>query len=250
MTPVPINQTIAEITDMSTQPKYDATPAVAPAPVNSTGKNIIADSGGTNITYTNIINAGQTLTIPAIGNTFYLAVSSGTLNITPSNGSTNPYQQGTGLRQSNTNTFNQLQVENPGAGPIAFYIVIGFDQFIDKRIYLQNNASPQVAFPTFPTANAATSLAIIDLSGTEFTDINGNKWFAIVRTAILVFNVDTGTTLLLQKAGGSGSSPAVGAIYPQTSLRFDVSGNYALNNGGGSLNCIVSEIYQAIPSPN
>jgi len=77
-----------------------------------------------------------------------------------------------------------------------------------------------------------------------------NKWYAVNRVAILIFNPDAGVTLLLQKAGSVvANGPAIGIIYPTTSLRVDASGNYCLQLGGANINAVVSEIYNAVVNP-
>lgn len=197
----------------------------------------------------NIVQAGDTLPVPCNGTQFYVLFCSNTISIRPSGGVFNDYGQGTGLNLPDINQFNLLEVKNNSASAIVFALFVGFDSFIDNRLILTDNLTPLVAFPTYPTANAANAIAINDLSGQPFTDINGKKWYGVSRQSILVFNPDTGVTLLLQAAGSAISSgPAVGIIYPQTSLNYPASGNYSISVGGGNINAIVSEIYTALPA--
>jgi len=197
----------------------------------------------------NIVPAGGTIQYPVTGNTFYVLFASATLNIKPGTGSSNPYETGTGLAAPEINSFGSLQISNPSASPVVFEIFVGFDGFIDNRLIVANTGLRQVAYPTYPVASAAASVAINDLSGTPITDINGNNWYAAQRLAIIVCNPDPGVTLLLQEAGSSVSNgPAIAVIYPLTSLNYPVSGNYSLSVGGGNINAIVSEIYNAIPA--
>lgn len=197
--------------------------------------------------YNTIIAAGDTLPIPAAGDYFYLTFAGAALNIRPAGGNFNEYVQGTGLALKNGNTFNQLEVQNTNAFPVVAQIFVGFDEFIDKRLILNQVQQPSVAYPTYPTANSATSVAIKDLSGTSFNDINGNSWIAISRAGIYISNLDGGVTLLLQHKGATGATGvAVLGIQPLTSIVYPCAGDYALNNGGGAINAIVSEIYSAI----
>jgi hypothetical protein len=63
----------------------------------------------------------------------------------------------------------------------------------------------------------------------------------------MISNTDTGVTLLLQESGSVvANGPAILAIPPETSIRYDTSGDYSLNNGGAVINAIVSEIYSVI----
>lgn len=215
--------------------------------VNSSGSALPDAKSRASLVITNIIAPGATVPFPVTGTQFYLMFATNSLNIRPSGGIFNPYVSGTGEQFDLANAFALVEVNNPTAAPVVFQLFIGWQQFIDNRLFLQNNQLPLVAFPTYPTANSATNVNINDLSGTQFTDINGIKWYAITRTALQVFNPDTGVTLLLQKAGSVvANGPAVGVIYPQTSLTLPISGNYCLNIGGGNINAIVSEIYQAL----
>lgn len=215
--------------------------------LNSSGQSLGTVKSRSSLTYTNTIPAGGTLPIPAAGTQFYLVFATAQLNIRPSGGVFAPYQQSTGLQLVEANAFELLEVQNLNAGPVVFQLFVGFDQYIDNRLTLNTTLTPTVAFPTYATPNSASAVAINDLSTLSFTDINGGKWFAIQRIAIIVCNPDTGVTLLLQKSGAATSSGvAVAAIYPQTSLNLPVSGNYALSLGGSNINAIVSELYQSI----
>lgn len=215
--------------------------------LNSSGTPYIDPRARSSQQINNIVQAGQTLPVPCNGNQFYVLFSSANIDIRPSGGVFNEYTQGTGLNLPDINAFNLLEVKNNTAGAIVFALFVGFDGFIDNRLILANNLTPQVSFPTYPTASAAATVSIIDQSGQPITDVNGDSWYAIQRQAIMVFNPDTGVTLLLQKFGSVVSNgPAVAAIYPQTSLNYPVSGDYTLSVGGGMVNAIVSEIYTAL----
>jgi hypothetical protein len=183
------------------------------------------------------------------GNQFYVLACSAPVSIQPvrggGTGAINSFQNGQGEKVPNG--FDTLRVLNYSPVPVVCLIWIGFTDFINDQLVLAQTTVLNVAFPTYATADSGTQVNITDLSGTVITDINGQEWGAIVRVAILVFNADSGVTLLLQKAGSVvANGPAVGIIYPLTPVRFDFSGNYCLSVGGGPVNAIVSEIYQCI----
>lgn len=216
--------------------------------INSTAQIIGSPENRASGLFTQVLPAGGSMPINIPGSTFYVTYCSSPLSVRPyPGGAFDTYPQGTGRRFEVG--FTRLDLLNPSANPCLFQIWVGFDEYIDKRLILSTTSYPIVAYPTYPTANAATSLAINDLSGTKFTDINGNKWWAISREGIYVFNIDTGVTALIQKAGAiTSSGPAVGAVYPQTSLRLPYQGNYSVQVGGGNINLIVSEGYYALPA--
>ncbi len=197
------------------------------------------------------IAPGVTQPIPCSGSQFYVTAASRELIIRPSGGIANRYVQGTGLQLVEANAFDLLEITDDSAiVAAAFQIFVGFDQFIDNRIYLVNSLQPIVAKPTYPTASAANVIDITDVSGGAFADINGGNWYALSRVAIVIANTDAGVTLLLQNAATLvANGPSICAVYPQTTLRLDVSGNYRLSTGGGAnINAIVSELYNAIPA--
>jgi hypothetical protein len=215
--------------------------------LNSSGRSLPTVKSRTSLTYNNIILAGATIPIPCAGTEFYLEFSTAQLLIRPSGGVFNPFSAGLGLQLDLSNAFDLVEVQNLNAFPVVFSLFIGFDGLIDNRLFLQNNQLPQVAFPTYQTQNSATTVAINDISGAQFSDINGGKWYAISRSSLTVYNPDGSTTLLLQKAGAlSNAGPAIGVVYPTTTLQLNVSGNYSLNAGGGPINAIVSEIYTSL----
>lgn len=215
--------------------------------LNSSGSSLGTVKNRSSQFITNIVPAGGTLPVPCNGTQFYVTVATATINIRPSDGVFNNYVAGTGLQLLEVNAFSLLEVQNTNAFPVVFQIFVGFDQFIDKRIFLALNNTPQVINPTAPTPSALTVINIPDLTNQQFTDINGKKWYAIARTALLIFNPDGGATLTLQKFGAlTSTGPAVAMIYPTTSLNLPVSGSYTINAGGGAINAVVSEIYQAL----
>jgi hypothetical protein len=186
------------------------------------------------------------------GNLFYVLSTSAPLTIQPvragSIGGANIF--GTAQGQPVSDGFETLSIKNFSLFPIVALIWVGYDNFINDQLTLVNSSYAQVARPTYknPASAPLTKVVIDDISGQPFLDINGNKWGALARVAILVFNTDSGQTLLLQgAASNSGAGDAIGVIYPLTPVRFDLSGDYSLNNGGSNINAVVSEIYNAIP---
>lgn len=226
-------------------------PPVAPKSntVNTQGAALPDKKNRTSLFINASIPANSTVPFAAQGTQFYVLVTSAPVNIRPSKGSFNAYNVGQGLQLDEENAFSSIEVQNTTANPIAVSIFVGFDSFIDNTLVLNNASNPAVAFPTYPTPNAAATINITDKAGTAFTDINGGKWIAVNRVAILVFNTDSGATYFIQKSGSAVSNgPAIGAVFPLTAIRLDVTGNYTMATGGGNINVIVSEIYNAIPS--
>lgn len=196
----------------------------------------------------NLIPAGGTLPLPVSGVNFYLLLASAAVKIRPSGGNFDEYTTGTGLNLDPANAFELLEIRNDNSFAVAFSIFVGWDSYDDRRLILAQQQTPQVAYPTYPVASAAAVITINDLSGTLITDINLRQWYAIYRVAMLFFNPDTGVTFNVQKSGSIvPGGPAVGVVYPLTSLRLDFSGNYIVNLGGANINAIVSEIYACIP---
>lgn len=230
------------------------TPAVAEGDnrVNTSGQASKSIINKTSLRIANILQAANapvnnSLIITVPGTQFYFRVATGNILVRPRGGVFSAYGQGEGLNLARENAFAQLELKNPNNFPVVFELFIGFDGFIDNKLILAQSVFPNVPFPTNPTI-AATNVNINDLSGTGFTDINGGKWYAIFRVAIVISNTDGGVTLFLQKKGSIvANGPSIAAIFPLTSIRLDASGDYALNTGGGVINALVSEIYSAIP---
>lgn len=196
--------------------------------------------------YVNVIPANYTQPVPFPGTTFYVAYTTFPVNIRPRDGVFNTYLQGTGVKLERG--FTSLEIQNANAFPVLVQVFIGFDEFIDNRVIIDYSAQPLVAVPVCPVASVQTNIDIPDLSTQKIVDINGGLWWGISREAVYVFNPDTGITLLLQKAGAvTSSGPALGVIYPQTTLRFPASGHFAINLGGAAINAIVSDVYYALP---
>ena len=222
--------------------------------VNSSGRALGNLVGRSSLFIRNILPARisasepSVLPLPTTGTSFYVTAASAPFEMRPANGQWNQYDVGTGLALSEVNTFNLLELRNTSANPIAFEIFVGFDEYIDNRVIISQTSAQQVIFPTYPTPNSAAAVEITDRSGAVITDINGGEWYAISRVAAMVFNPDSGVTLLVQESGSAvANGPAVGIVYPLTSLRLDAGGDFSLSVGGGNINAVVSEIYNALP---
>ncbi len=216
---------------------------------SSQGKAPLTPQGRGSLKIRNVVPAGQTVPFPVTGTFFYVTAASGTIQIKPSGGDFTPYDVGTGLGFDGVNAFSQLEVKNPSAvNAVAFEIIYGYDTFIDNRVIVASNITTVVAKPTAPAAGAV-AINMPDISGQQFADINGKLWYAIAREGIYVFNTDGATTYLIQQFGSVvANGPAVGAVYPLTTLRLGLAGDYCMNTGGGAINAIVSELYFAIPT--
>lgn len=216
---------------------------------NSSG-NFAATSplSRTSIIYPIVVPANAVVPVPCAGTVFYVTVATAPVQIRPVSGVFNTYTNGKGLRLQPQNAFASLEVKNTNAFPVVVQLFVGFDEFIDNTLILANTGQQLVARPTYPTASAAANVNILDISGSAFLDINGVSWYALQREAIYISNIDSGVTLLLQKLGSVVSNgPSAIAIFPTSNLRYAASGDFCLNVGGGNINAIVSELYQAIP---
>lgn len=196
----------------------------------------------------NVVPSEQS--IAQSGTRFYVLSASSPVTIQPVRagaiGASNQF--GTAQGQPVLDGFDTLTVRNYSMFPTVALVWVGFDDFIDNQLVLNNTAFTNAVMPTYPIPNAATAVIINDLSGQAFTDINGKRWGAIARIALQIFNSDGGVTLLIQRKGASTSSgAAIGVVFPLTGITLPVQGDYALNNGGGNVNAVVSEIYAAIP---
>lgn len=193
------------------------------------------------------IAANTTIPFAVAGTQFYLAAASAAVLVRQHGGEFVSYVQGTGLQVKQGKAFDAIEVSNPHAYPIAIQLFVGFDGFIDNRVFNNSLTTPAIAFPTYKQASSAPAVAITDLSGQGFFDVNGVAWLALSRIAIVISNLDTGVTVLVQKSGAvTANGDAIAAVFPLTSWQEPLSGNYSLNVGGGNINCLVHEIYQAI----
>jgi len=229
--------------------KFNAPPVVATNNrVTSQGQAPDSRQGRGSVRVANVIQSGESLKVIAQGTQFYFRTLTANILAKESGGIFANYAQGEGLNVTLDNAFSMIELQNPNSFPIVFEIFVGFGGFIDNKLIFAWNNVPNVALPTSPTAGA-TVINITDKSGSQITDINGNKFYALQRLAIVISNVDSGSTYLIQKADSAvANGPAIAAVFPLTSIRLDVGGNYRMTLGGGAIAAIVSEIYAAIPA--
>jgi hypothetical protein len=221
--------------------------SVANNTVNTQGRPPATPKNRTSIFISNIIQPGETLPMSVAGNTFYVTVATAELQIRPSNGAFNGYSVGTGLDLDLSNSFEKIEVRNDNAFAVVFQIFVGFDRYIDKRLYLDTTNLPLVTIPTYSTPSTAAAVQITDKSAQVVTDINGQEWYAISRQSIVIANTDAGVTLLVQQFGSVvANGPAIGAVPPLTSWQLATSGDYTLHLGGAMINAIVAEVYQCL----
>ncbi len=196
------------------------------------------------------IAVGASTTVAGYGTMAYIVIATAPVNVRtrgPKGASAySTLTQGTGIRNT---VFDAVDLQNPNTVPIVVQIWTGVSQFVDNRLIIANQSIPQVVYPTYPKANTAAAVNFVDLSGSQFADINGNLWIALYRVAIICSNIDGGITYLLQKSGSIISNDsAIAAIFPLTSINLPISGNYTMSVGGANINVIACEIYSAIPS--
>ncbi len=191
----------------------------------------------------------QSIAFP--GKQFYILAASNPVTIAPFRGGAiqlpTTYSVGQGRKVESG--FDQLKVVNRNTFPINALVWVGFDDFINDQLVLVNSSYSQIINPTYNGVAPATTIAIPDLSGQTFFDVNGKKWAAISRVAILLFNTSTGTSYNLQGSGAAtATGPAVAQVNGGQPIRIDAGGNYSINIGGAAIPAIVSEIYNAFPA--
>lgn len=220
-----------------------------PAPTN-VGTQQLASASSRQVAQ--LIAAGGTFPIVGKGSYFYFDTLSSAIQARPyvngTPGLFNTYSQGTGLNLSDT-PFDQVELYNPNAFAVVYSIRVGFGDFIDNRVIIGGGTVQAVAYPTYPNPGGSeATIAINDLSGQSFADINGTLWLALNRIAIVATNYATATDYILQKSGAlTNNGPGIVGILARTSLYLPVSGNYSVSNGGGVNNLTISETYNAIP---
>jgi hypothetical protein len=191
------------------------------------------------------IPAGQTIPQLIQGSFFYVIAASAGILVRPKGGSFNTYQPGTGYRLPGDQSFSSLEIENPNAFPVSFAMFIGFGEFIDNRLILQQGVQYPVMKVTYSgVPEVAGPIAITDVSGSAFTDQNGKSWLAISRICFYVDNLSTSANLILQDSASDGNN--CGTIFPATTRTFPVSGNFTLKTGAAPVAACVIEVYNAI----
>src|SRR5665213_498774 len=160
-------------------------------------------------------------------------------------GATNNFQNGQG--QTVSQGFEQLTAKNFNPFPIAALVWVGFEDFINDQLILNQTSTPQVTYATQPIATgAAGNIQIPDISGQAFTDINGKAWYAIARTAIVISNIGSNPIYLQKYGSTSATANAVLQCPAGQPIAHNASGNFTISVGGAGVPAIVSEIYSAI----
>jgi hypothetical protein len=202
--------------------------------------------------FNQIVPAGQTIPLQQRGTNAYVILSTGTLLMRgrgPRGINTYvTYPTGTGFENSE---FDIVEIQNPNGFDITTSVWVGDASFIDKRLILNNQQLSNVVRPLYtdPTHAPAASVAIDDISGGAFFDINGKKWLAVSRVQILISNLDLVNLILLQKFGNAvWNTGAIFAVQPATEVGPAFGGSYTLVQNGGNVNALVVEIYQSIPA--
>lgn len=193
------------------------------------------------------VSPGQ-VQIMSAGTRFYVRACSAPILIQSQRAGNAGSQNIFGAAQGQTVSggFEQLNISNPSLLPIVALVWVGFEDFINDQLTLDNVSNPSIVWPTAPIPNIAATILIPDLSGTKVT-IDGKAWYLLSRQAVLVGNPDSGATFVLQgKAVPVTTAPFPGfPVYPLTSLNMPAAGNFSISAGGGNINAYVNEIYTA-----
>jgi hypothetical protein len=160
-------------------------------------------------------------------------------------GSFNVYSQGTGLVSDPQNYFTKLELWNNTPNPVVFSIFVGFGEFIDRRLIEVGGIIQGVLYSTYDGLTApANNVVIPDLSGSAFFDSNGKQWLAVQRTALDIFNTDSGQAIILMN---SAATRSVANVTPLSGLSLvNLSGNFRIKPPVANVNGIVSEVYAAV----
>lgn len=190
---------------------------------------------------TSAIHPGVSFPLFNAGRSFYFSLLTAALYARPRGGSWVLYSQGQGLK---TKPFTEIEIWNTTANPIVFSISIGFGEFIDNRLITVGGVEQPVVFPTYDANSLAfNNLAIPDMSGQSFTDLNGVVWLAVARQALQIFNTDSGQAILL---ANDGLTKNVANVPPLTGITLPWSGNFRIKPPVANIAGIVSETYQAV----
>lgn len=209
---------------------------------SSQGLTHLNGLGGSQITYENTLAAGASYPVPATGNTFYIFASNGTISIKPNNGFFVDYVQGTGLLQKGGNAFNQLQITNSTASAVTFVLIVGFDEFIDKRVILVNGPLT-AAIPVQNALTKAIGSGLFAIPATTIIPFPGNANGSTARKAFVVANTDVANAIYVLDA----ANVVCGIVFPSSSWSIECAGELGVYNpNGGTINNVaVTEIYYA-----
>lgn len=166
--------------------------------------SVTVPGGKTTLPYTDVLAAagaaGSMKTIPAVGTSFYLFQATGPVTIEPNGGSAIEYVDGTGLGPLET-PFTSLNISNPSATPVSFTLILGFTEFIDKRLVIVEGANVSVAdAPTYSKGYGSFTLAQGGAEPAQGTDTGGQQ-----RRQLIVTNISTNGQALNIYDGPSGN---------------------------------------------
>lgn len=212
-----------------------------------------------NTSYAGIVGPGQTLPLSMAGTNFYLSIATAPLYVRPGAQAWSLYQPGTG---ANVGAFGLIELYNSTANPITFQINVGTAQFIDHRAIIPT--VPQNVFVPASWSGMAGGSSftaqLLDKSGSQITDLQGNTWIAVQRVLIEIQtfpNASGNTTISLtayQQAlgilivqsiptpGGAIGGPITLATSGNFAAAMTVPGGAVAGQFAGSL----FEIYQAV----
>jgi hypothetical protein len=203
-----------------------------------------------------VADANGTVTPSAVpvtqaGTVFYVITSSvGNLKIQPIRAGNVGIENTFGVGQGQTvkDGFETLQVRNFNTFSVVAIIWVGFNDFINDQLILAQQQYPTVVYPTYtqPVTSPASTVDIVDLSGTKIVDINGIAWLALYRIEIEMSNLDAANVYTLQKTGATtNNDPAIVAIQPTQTITRPLAGNYRVRSGA-TINMLIVELYACV----
>lgn len=194
---------------------------------------------------------GDKVTQSVLGTSFYISaisVSAASVLILPTGGDQGTYELGTGQDFEGKAAFASLSITNPNSFAVTLTIIVGFPQFIDRRVILSTSgltASLPVRCATtlakgYGTAgNPPTPITLANLSGQDFP---GTAITGLQRKQIIVTNLSNTAGVLIYVLDSKGL--IVGVVFPSTPWTFECSDDLTVYNpNGGSVQCTVGETY-------
>lgn len=202
------------------------------------------------------IPAGGSITVNLPGISFYFPTLSSVLGVQArainagATRSFGQYYQGTGLRLG-TSGFDKVELLNPDTVNVnTILIVVGggvpnntYDEFIDKRVIVTNNAASNVLVAngtTFAVGFKTRVPAWAELLNGNTTQIVAGGYNGKTRKQVMFSNNDI--ALVLQVWDSTGNP--MGTIQPSTAFTFDTNDTVQLRNpNSGAVACNIGEIY-------
>jgi hypothetical protein len=178
--------------------------------------------------------AGYSITIPCLGSSFYVSAISPTslaVQVQPTGGDLGTYELGQGQDYNREGGFSSITVTNPNSVPITFTLVIGFPDFIDKRLVIIGGTT--INIEDSPTTPVGTALgAMLAGASTAFPGVSvaGVVAAGKIRRQIIVTNNDSALVVAVLDSAGV----RIGAVYPQRAWALATSGSVTVKNQNGS----------------